>query len=264
MSAAVIERGAERDARAIGPTPFARLLRMEWRKQVDTRASRWLLALTACAVLVVLVVLGFVDGGRHSFEQLAQGALQPLGILAPVIAILSVTAEWSQRTALVTFALEPRRARVIVAKTLAALGVAALAVAGAVALAAVEHLALIGLRDVEPRWSVDLGALGGTALAVLVLGVLCGVGFGLLLLNTPGAIVAYFVAPIVIALLGTFVPALKDAQPWFDMATASTPLVVGAMTGQAWLHLASTTAIWVVAPFVVGLVRVLRSEIRSA
>ena len=34
------------------------------------------------------------------------------------------------------------------------------------------------------------------------------------------------------------------------------------MTGEQWLHIATATAIWVVLPFVLGLVRVLRAEVK--
>jgi len=39
-----------------------------------------------------------------------------LTILLPVVSILTLTSEWSQRTALTTFTQEPRRTRVINAK----------------------------------------------------------------------------------------------------------------------------------------------------
>jgi ABC-type transport system involved in multi-copper enzyme maturation permease subunit len=62
----------------------------------------------------------------------------PVGILLPVLGILSVTSEWSQRTALTTFTLVPNRFRVIGAKiaAVAVLAVASLVIAfvvGAVA-----------------------------------------------------------------------------------------------------------------------------------
>ena len=48
-------------------------------------------------------------------------ATQAAGIILPVLAILLVTGEWSQRTALTTFTMEPRRERVVLAKLAAAL-----------------------------------------------------------------------------------------------------------------------------------------------
>ena len=40
-------------------------------------------------------------------------------IILPMIAILSVTSEWSQRSGLTTFTLVPHRGRVILAKAIA-------------------------------------------------------------------------------------------------------------------------------------------------
>ena len=45
-----------------------------------------------------------------------QGMNTPMGILLPVLGVMSVTSEWSQRTAMVTFTLEPSRSRVVAAK----------------------------------------------------------------------------------------------------------------------------------------------------
>ena len=42
-------------------------------------------------------------------------------MLLPILGIMAATAEWTQRTGLVTFTLEPRRGRVVLAKALAAL-----------------------------------------------------------------------------------------------------------------------------------------------
>ncbi len=65
---------------------------------------------------------------------------QMVSVLLPVLGILLVTAEWSQRTALTTFTLVPRRERIIAAK--AAAGVA-LAVAATVVCVAVCAVVLV-------------------------------------------------------------------------------------------------------------------------
>ena len=54
----------------------------------------------------------------------SSSATLPLAMLLPVIGIMAATAEWTQRTGLVTFTLEPRRGRVVLAKALAALACA--------------------------------------------------------------------------------------------------------------------------------------------
>ena len=103
-------------------TPFARLLRAECRKAADTRAARWLLAATVllaiAAQAVPLVFPHDVTENRASF--LTWAALGMTRLL-PIALILAMTAEWSQRTALSTFTLEPRRGRVLAAKILAGL-----------------------------------------------------------------------------------------------------------------------------------------------
>ena len=47
-----------------------------------------------------------------------------MNILLPVLGIMSVTSEWSQRTAMVTFTLEPSRSRFLAAKFVGTLIVA--------------------------------------------------------------------------------------------------------------------------------------------
>ena len=102
------------------------------------------------------------------------------------------------------------------------------------------------------------------------LGVLQGLAFGLLFLNSAVAIVVFFVVPIVSNLLFTLISWLRDAAPWIDLSTAQTPLIgVDPQTGQpvatsmdleAWLQLATATSIWILLPIAVGLWRVLRTE----
>ena len=104
--------------------PFARLFRAEFRKAADTRAARWLLAaavlLALAAQAVPLVFPRDVTQDRASF--LTWAALG-LSRLLPIALMLTMTAEWSQRTALTTFTLEPRRGRVLAAKVAASLAI---------------------------------------------------------------------------------------------------------------------------------------------
>jgi hypothetical protein len=69
---------------------------------------------------------------------------RPIGILLPILGILSVTSEWSQRTTLLTFALVPRRERVTAAKALAACLLGALGLVVCLAAAAVGNLIVDG------------------------------------------------------------------------------------------------------------------------
>lgn len=109
--------------------PFARLTRAEPRKQVDTSAGLWLiLTIVLVTALVMVPVVWLSDPADLTFQLLAQTAVLPQMLLLPVVGIMAATSEWSQRTGLVTFALEPRRGRVILAKLLSAIGLGLLAV----------------------------------------------------------------------------------------------------------------------------------------
>lgn len=249
------------EPRPEGPVPLTRLISVECRKQLDTRAGRWLLTLIAAVTATVLVVLLFVNGGTHTFRELLLATVTPQALLLPIVGILAVTSEWSQRAALVTFTLEPRRGRVAAAKTIGALLVGVTALAAAVVLASVAHLASIGFRGAQASWAVPSPVLAGFAL-MLLLGVAQGVAFGMILLNTPAAIVSYLVLPTLWSVLGGMVTSLKDAAGWLDLTTTMQPLLEGDMTGNQWARLCTAAAVWVLLPLALGLWRILRSELK--
>ncbi len=251
-------------AGAVRPVSFATLTLVEWRKQLDTRAGRWLLVTIGIIIAAVLAIMAIVDGGNHSFEAFLIGTSTPMLLLLPIVGVLAATSEWSQRTALVTFALEPRRTRVGLAKLVSAVASGVVFFLAAVALAALAHLAVVVLRDADAAWSLDLGTAAGLLLLV-VLFMAQGIGFGLVLLNTPAAIVTLLVLPTVFSIVGSLIPGVVDALPWIDLSSASTPLVMGeAPDGEEWARIATASLIWVVAPVVGGLVRVARREVKSA
>ena len=238
--------------------PMSRLLKVELRKMVDTRAGMWLMI--AIVALTVLVLVIFLANAEHkTFVNAMQASTVPQAILLPVLGILLITQEWSQRTGMVTFALEPHRGKVLWSKVGAAvvLGLVAVAVSMVVA-------TLVTLVGGTP------GAWDGVSLAVLlqyvlleVIGVVGGLVFGLLLLNSAAAIVLSFALPIAFSIVTSLWKAVRDAQPWIDPGTAQTPLQNGdSLSGNEWAHLAVTSLIWVVVPFVVGLWRVLRTEVK--
>ncbi|MGA9746788.1 MAG: ABC transporter permease [Nocardioides sp.] len=252
------------------PVPFTRQVGVELRKMVDTRAGLWLMvaiAVLTAAFVVILYIFGDNGGSdQRTFFNFLGTTSTPQGFLLPVLGILLVTSEWTQRTALVTFTLTPKRPVVIAAKTVAALliGLAAIALATALAAAAAAVADAPGAFE-----EVGVASFGKYAL-LQSLGVLQGLAFGLLFLNSAVAIVVFFVVPIVSNLLFTLISWLSDAAPWIDLSTAQTPLIgVDPQTGQpvatsmdleAWLQLATATSIWILLPMAVGLWRVLRTE----
>jgi hypothetical protein len=252
--------------RIAGPRPenpvgLGTLVRVEWRKQVDTRAGFWLLLSIGLVVAAVMVILFFVEGGNHAYAAYFSATATPLGILVPIVGILAATSEWSQRTGLTTFALEPRRGRVIVAKTAAALVTAGIALVASLALGAAVHGLAVGVRGADADWELTWALVGGMAL-LIALGLLQAVGFGLSLLNTPGAIVAYLVLPTVWSILGSLVSWLQDAARWLDLGSTTEPLLEGTMSGEQWAQLATSSAVWVLLPLAFGAWRVLRTELK--
>jgi ABC-type transport system involved in multi-copper enzyme maturation permease subunit len=241
--------------------PFSRLVSVELRKAVDTSAGKWLVgAILALTAAVIILFFAIADENQRVFEEFIGFAASPQGLLLPVLGVLLVTSEWSQRTAMVTFALAPSRTQVIGAKVVAALLMAFLAFAGAVAVAGVATV--MGGRD-DGFSDVTVGTFV-LFLGLQLLNVLQGVAYGLVLLNTPAAIVAFFVLPTASTLVFTSVSSLKDLAPWLDLQLAQSPLANGdfTLTGEQFAQIGVTASIWIVLPLVAGWFRVMRAEIK--
>ena len=251
------------DVSGTKPVPFSRLVSVELRKMADTKAGLWLLGLIVGITAVFMVIFFVVaDSDDRVFGNFIGIASTPQGFLLPVLGILLVTSEWSQRTAMVTFALEPSRPRVILAKVVAAVVVGIGAFVAAIAIGAL--CTLVGGSDEGfegLRASVFLLFFG-----LQVLSVLQGLAYGLILLNTPAAIVAFFVLPIASSIIFNLVSGLRDSAPWLDLGTAQQPLFEAgtgaALTGEQYAQLGTTALIWILLPFVAGWFRVMRAELK--
>jgi ABC-type transport system involved in multi-copper enzyme maturation permease subunit len=186
--------------------------------------------------------------------------------LLPVLGILLITSEWAQRTGLVTFTQEPNRGRVVVAKTLGALLVGVAAVALLLAVAGAGNVLGAQLQDGVGGWNAGGGRGFVYVLILQVSAIIQGLAFGMLLMNSAAAIVCYFVIPIGFNIVFSTVPALTGVAPWIDLGTAQEPLFDfnKVMSGMEWAQLAVTSSIWVGLLFALGVVRLLRSEVRSA
>lgn len=241
--------------------PFGRLVSVELRKALDTRGGRWFAGSILLLDLVVVLIFAFAapDGGKDFGDVLGvAGAV--LGYFLPILLILMITSEWSQRTGLTTFTLEPRRGRVVVAKFSAGLllGVALIGVAALVA--------ALGTVVGGGAWSVETVVLVNGFVVANVIGILLGFAIGMLLLSSATAIVAYFiyslVLPIAVGILGSFQEWFADLAPWVEFNTAQVPLFQGdgVPTGEEVAQLLVSGTIWLVIPFAIGLWRLLRAE----
>ena len=159
------------------PVPFWRTVTTELRKSLDTRAGRALVIITAVLTGLVMSIMVAVAVS----QDLPLGLADYLGstsysstLLLPVVGILLMTGEWSQRTAMITFALEPRRGRVIGAKLTAGVIIALVVSVVALGFAALATLAAAGLGGGEAQWSLTGAQFGGFA-AGQVLAMVAGI-----------------------------------------------------------------------------------------
>jgi hypothetical protein len=241
---------------------LARLTVVEMRKMIDTRAGFWLLVsivLISLAAVIIQLIWGSADA--RSLTNYFTLSLYPVGVLLPVLGILTVTSEWSQRTALITFSLVPERHRIVIAK------LAAATIFGAASLLSSLLFSVLGtelgilLRDSGGSWSLPAASIG-QALLFQVLGVVMGVGFGMLLMSTPLAIVLYFVLPSGWQILTSLITPIKDAAAWLDLSGAMEPLSSGDLHGDGWAKLATSALVWIVLPLIFGTLRLLRTEVK--
>jgi ABC-type transport system involved in multi-copper enzyme maturation permease subunit len=256
MSHPVSTNGADTPGATFPGIPFGRLVRVEWGKATDTRAARWLLiAVAATTVGLMLAPLLSPSSIDQSYTSYLGFAAVALSILLPVVSILTLTSEWSQRTALATFTQEPRRMRIVTAKITVSLmlGVGAAVFGGLVTAVGLGVAAASG-RTLDA--DLDAGLLVAFLLYV-ILNVMTGVALGALVHNSAAAIVASFVLPIGFALLGRASQLVAD---WLDYSTAFNWLLNGEWSGHTSQILVSVI-IWVAMPLVAGLVRTVRREI---
>ena len=114
-------------------------------------------------------------------------------------------------------------------------------------------------------WDVSV-AEGVNIVLGNLLCLLTGTMLGMLIRNSAGALVAYFVysllLPTVSGVLATSQDWFRDLQPWVDLNYAQAALFVGTLTGEQWANVAVTAATWLVLPALLGLRLVMRSEVK--
>jgi len=239
---------------------IGRLVTVELRKMVDTRAGFWLqIAMVALTMVVVVVRLLVGDRADHTFQHVLDAGLQPAAILLPVLGILLVTSEWSQRTGLITFALVPVRSRVLGAKLIASLLLATAMLAISVAIVAAG--VLVSSPGVEGTWS-DAAPLIGQSAVNLTAGMVAGVALGAILLAPAPALVLHFALPTSLwAVLSLRV--FSDVAPWMDYTRALGEMTPDVISATQWAHAGTSLAIWMVLPLLIGARRITRHEVTA-
>jgi ABC-2 type transport system permease protein len=261
MSATTLVAPTRVDTSRVHARPgLGRLVAIELRKMVNTRAGFWLQAATVALTAVVVLVRSVVgDAADHTFAAVLDVGLKPAAVLLPIAGILLVTSEWSQRTGMITFALVPVRSRVLGAKLIASvlLAVAMLVMSVGVVAAGV----LLASPGVDGTWS-DAAPLIGQSALYLGGGMLTGVAFGMVVLASAPAIIALFALPIAwtaVASLSFF----ADAAPWLDTRLALGPMPQEVMSATQWAHAGTALALWMLLPLVIGTWRITRREVAA-
>jgi ABC-2 type transport system permease protein len=268
MTATTVEQaGAAAPTRTTpAPIPFTRLLSVETVKMFNTRAGFWLMVgMAAAAVVATGAVILFAPDDQIVYDNFGAAIGIPMTLLLPVMAILSVTSEWSQRSGLTTFTLVPNRGKVILAKLVVSVVIGAVSIAVALAIGALGNVVGAAIAGTDTVWDISADQMVMLVLAN-VLNLLIGFMLGVLIRNSPGAIVGYvvysFVLPTLSLLLGNFQDWWKDSRPWLDFNWAQGQLYDGNLTATEWAQLGISGLIWLALPLAVGLALVMRSEVK--
>lgn len=236
-----------------------RLIAVELRKMVDTRSGFWVPVGVGLITVAVAIVASVNHGGRDAtFLRVLHASAQPAAYLLPVMGVLLVCGEWSQRTTLTTFTLVPSRWRVIGAKVGAAMIVATVACAVCLVVTVVCPTAL-------GHHPGGTGTLTWQVIAqswlFLASGMLMGLAFGAAILVSAPAIVAYLLLPIVWEALAGNISALSGIATWLDPQDSLEPFTRHAMSALEWAHALATFGVWIGIPIAIGVLRIGRGDI---
>lgn len=258
------------DVTGTPPVPFWRLCLVELRKARDTRAGFWLMftiALLVSLLQVISLIAVNVQDASSSFTDFTGNVFLVALILMPILAIMLVTTEWSQRTAMVSFTLEPRRLRVVLAKLVAAITLALVTVALMFVVAAVCTAICDVLQPELTDWNVEAEFVFLLAPVALIVTTIFGFALASLFLNTPASIVVFLVAWFasigILAAIAGFIPAFEDVIPWLSIQL-NVLLLADELpqTAEAWGQLIVSGTFWIVLPLVLGVLRILRAEVK--
>lgn len=257
------------DISSTSPIGFGRLVGVELRKSYDTRAGFWLIAAIGLVVLaasVIVTIVVVVQEGTSTLGDFVAVAAYLTSFLLPVLGIMLVTGEWSQRSAMVTFTLEPRRVLVVLAKMVVGVLLTLLTLAVALAIGVVCTLVCELANPELTSWELGAGPLAGFVVTQ-TLAMLGGFALATLVLNTPAAIVLFFVYKWVlpglfalgVALIGWF----ESVAPWLDFQSAQGDIYEWNLSGtEEWSHLIVSGLIWLGLPLAIGMRRILRAEVK--
>src|SRR3954465_15282528 len=143
---------------AITRIPLSRVVRVELRKMFDTRSGFWLIASIAITgFIATIATIAFAPDKDGTYYNFAKAVGFPITVILPMVALLAITSEWSQRSGLTTFTYVPSRQRVVWAKTLSAVIVAVASMLFAFVIGAVGNVAGSTIAGTSTVWDLSVG-----------------------------------------------------------------------------------------------------------
>jgi ABC-2 type transport system permease protein len=267
MTAATLEHETTTSRSDVRPIPMTRVVGVELRKMFDTRSGFWLMAsivLTAVIASGAVVVFGG-DGSGQAYDNFAQAFGIPMTVILPIVAVLAVTSEWTQRSGLTTFTLVPHRGRVIGGKAIATAIVALTSMALAFGIGALGTVVGSAIHGTDAVWNISLSEALYITLGDSV-GMAMGFMLGALIRNSAGAIVAYFVYSFVLPTLSGLLADAQDwwhrLQPWLDFNFDQYRLYDGGLSAEQWAQTGVASLLWLVLPLAIGVTMLMRSEVK--
>jgi ABC-2 type transport system permease protein len=227
-----------------------RLVAVELRKMINTRSGFWLPVGVALATLAGVIIASANHGGRAgTLTHVLHVSAVPSAFLLPVMGVLLICGEWSQRTTLTTFTLVPSRWRVIWAK------VGASAIVSTIALAVCLLLTVICVT-LFGHAPGGAGSLPWQVIAqswvYLVAAMVMGLAFGAAILLSAPAIVGFLLLPTVWDALVGNINGLAGIARWLDSSVTLSPMTQQAMSGTQWAHALVTFVVWIGIPIMIG------------
>lgn len=239
-------------------------LRSEWIKFRTVPMNVVLLAIGAglpfIITLLTTLLIDAEDMDGADVLALAIGSSLITAMLLGVIAVAGVAGEFGFGTIRPTFAATPRRMRVVGAKVVLSVGVAAVVQFVLIAACFAIGSALINSRGGSAGWADTTGSrepIVGIVLFAAIVS-LIGVGIGLLVRSTPGAVAILILWPLIaegliatlllVARLDTvaeFLPFQAGNRLWFfDDESLGEDVVLGRWTGGLVFLVAAGVVVW--------------------
>jgi ABC-2 type transport system permease protein len=266
MTAIAIDQARAGRRTEIAQIPLSRVVRVELRKMFDTRSGFWLIAsIVITGLIATIATVAFAPDADLTYYNFAKAVGFPITVILPMVALLAITSEWSQRSGLTTFTYVSNRGRLVGAKTLSSIIVAVASMLFAFAIGAIGNEVGSTIAGTSTVW--DLSA--GHALTIVLGNLTClltGTMLGMLLRSSAAGLVAYFVitllVPTLSGLLATSQSWYEKVQPWVDLNLAQSFLFEGMQTATQWAQLATTVTMWILLPGILGLRLVMKSEVK--